>query len=47
MATLDDRVREDHADANGQRVELGQPFSVGGDLLLFPGDNSQVRRRLK
>ena len=41
VAAGDGRVRQDHADANGQRVELGQPFSVGGDLLLFPGDSSQ------
>ena len=41
VAAGDDRTREDHADANGQRVELGQPFSIGSDLLLFPGDSSQ------
>lgn len=38
LATQDDRVRDDHAAADGQRVRLGTPFKVGGESLLYPGD---------
>ena len=34
----DDRVRPDHADAEGQSVPVDQPFDVGGEALMFPGD---------
>ena len=40
LATLDDRVREDHADAHRQVVALGAPFLVGGEQVDFPGDGS-------
>jgi hypothetical protein len=38
LATDDDRTRETHRLADGQRVPLGSPFIVGGAELAFPGD---------
>lgn len=38
IATMDSRTRGDHADANGQRVPIGQPFSVAGFAMAYPGD---------
>jgi hypothetical protein len=38
LATEDKRTRPTHRDADKQRVLLGQPFTVGGAKLLFPGD---------
>ena len=37
IATRDGRTREDHADADGQRVPLDQPFVVGGVEMDTPG----------
>lgn len=37
---MDDRVRESHIDADGQRVAMGERFNVGGYLLEYPGDAS-------
>lgn len=36
----DDRVRDDHVEADGQRVPMDEPFEVGGDLLMYPLDGS-------
>jgi uncharacterized protein with gpF-like domain len=37
----DERVRESHADMEGQQVPLGQPFVSGlGNDLMYPGDPS-------
>ena len=36
----DSRVRDIHVAANGQRKTLTEPFVVGGELLMFPGDSS-------
>lgn len=38
LATDDTRTRRTHRQAEGQRVPLGQPFTVGGHQLAFPGD---------
>lgn len=38
IATRDERTRDDHTDADGQIVAMGQPFDVGGESLLYPGD---------
>ncbi len=40
IATRDGRTREDHAAADGRVTEMNQPYVVGGEKLLFPGDTS-------
>ena len=40
LATDDNRTRETHEVAEGQRVPVGTPFTVGGFQLAFPGDPS-------
>ncbi len=40
LATMDDRVRDIHADADGQMVGIDEPFNVGGESLMYPGDYS-------
>lgn len=40
MATLDDRTRDDHADADGQTVDINEKFEVGGEEMEYPGDMS-------
>ena len=39
-STKDERTRDHHKEAEGQRVKLDEPFIVDGDLLDYPGDNS-------
>lgn len=39
-STKDERTRDHHKDAEGQRVPINDPFIVDGDLLDYPGDNS-------
>ncbi|MDQ8706204.1 phage minor head protein [Streptomyces sp. LHD-70] len=36
--TLDGRARHAHQLANGQRIPVTEPFLVGGESLMFPGD---------
>jgi hypothetical protein len=36
----DNRVRQDHLDADGQTVPVSEPFIVGGESLMYPGDSS-------
>ncbi len=38
ISTRDDRVREDHLNADGQVVAIGDTFDVGGEQLAYPGD---------
>ena len=33
----DTRVREAHDDADGQTAPVGEPFEVGGEFLMYPG----------
>lgn len=39
-AVEDSRTRPSHAEADGQVVDMEEPFSVGGAVLQFPGDPS-------
>lgn len=38
LNSADARVRPSHVEADGQRVPVGTPFTVGGALLSHPGD---------
>ena len=40
LATEDDRSRQWHIDADGQTIDMDQPFIVGGEALMYPGDAS-------
>jgi hypothetical protein len=40
ISRLDEKVRDTHRKAHGQTVAVGEPFSVGGVLLDYPGDPS-------
>ena len=43
-ATLDARTRPDHRAVHGQRRGMEEPFSVGGELLQYPGTGSARQR---
>jgi SPP1 gp7 family putative phage head morphogenesis protein len=38
LAVQDDRTRLEHDDADGQVVGIDEPFVVGGEELMYPGD---------
>ena len=40
MATMDERTRDDHANADGQIVDMDDDFIIGGEKLQYPGDPS-------
>jgi predicted ABC-type ATPase len=40
LSSHDARVRDTHASADGQRVPIDQPYNVGGEPLMYPGDPS-------
>lgn len=40
VATKDMRTRHPHAMADGQVAAVNEPFTVGGEKLMFPGDAS-------
>ncbi|MGP4063081.1 phage minor head protein [Halobacillus sp. H74] len=39
-SALQERTREHHREADGQRVPFDEPFIVKGEPLMFPGDSS-------
>lgn len=45
-ATEDQRTRPDHAAADGQTVDLGKTFIVGGEAMRFPGDPRASARQV-
>lgn len=38
ISTEDDATREDHVDANGQKIKAGDRFKVGSETARYPGD---------
>ncbi len=40
------RTREDHRKANGQIVNVDEPFTVGGEKLMYPGDPSGSAKQI-
>ena len=40
VSALDARTRPEHAEADGQVVGVDEPFIVGGEKLMFPGDSN-------
>ena len=40
VSALDARTRPEHADADGQVVGVDEPFIVGGEKLMYPGDRN-------
>ncbi len=38
IATNDSRVRDNHKHADGQKRDIGQPFNVGGEMMMHPSD---------
>jgi hypothetical protein len=42
----DGRVRDDHRRANGELRMPGQPFQIGRDKLMFPGDRNGSKEQV-
>jgi SPP1 gp7 family putative phage head morphogenesis protein len=40
ISTMDDKTRPSHAEANGQIVDIDEPFDIGGTKLMHPLDPS-------
>lgn len=40
VAVLDSATRPEHVEADGQEVPVDEPFEVGGEDLMYPGDDS-------
>src|SRR5260221_71465 len=40
LATSDGHTRPDHREADGQTVGMDEPFIVGGEQWMYPGDSS-------
>lgn len=45
-AVEDGEARPDHARADGQMMEINQPFSVGNEYLMYPGDPDASARQV-
>lgn len=45
--TLDGKTRPTHWAAEGQRVALASPFTVGGEPLMYPGDETASPKEWK
>ena len=45
-AVEDKRTRPDHAEADGQTVDIGKPFTVGNEAMRFPGDPRASARQV-
>lgn len=39
-AVLDSKTRDGHAFADGQTRKLKEPYTISGELMMFPGDTS-------
>lgn len=44
LATLDGKTRHEHRILDGQTVDIGEPFEVGGYKIRYPGDPSAPGR---
>lgn len=44
LATLDGKTRHEHRMLDGQTVDIGEPFEVGGYKIRYPGDPSAPGR---
>ena len=42
VSAKDMRVRDAHGKADGQTVDIDEPFIVGGEKMMFPGDPSSA-----
>jgi HK97 family phage portal protein len=40
IRTYDDRIRDTHKDVTEKPIAMDKPFSVGGSLMMYPGDSS-------
>jgi len=40
IRTYDDRIRDTHKDVTEKSIPMDKPFSVGGSLMMYPGDSS-------
>jgi SPP1 gp7 family putative phage head morphogenesis protein len=40
VSVQDERTRDDHSEADGQQVEMDEPFEVGGESIDRPGEGS-------
>ena len=38
LATIDGHTRDEHAELDGQRVKVGEPFVINGIKIRYPGD---------